>query len=813
MGTLSQDIHYAIRLFGKAPGFTAIAVLTLALGIGANTTLFSVVKGVLLNPLPYPNSERIVAVYASTPGVERGPAVYLNFLDWQRQTRTFSSLAIYRNQDYNLAGTAEAERVSGYMISADFFSTLGVQPILGRDFRRDDDQVGAAPVVILGGGFHARKFGSSPDVLGKTISLNGVPYTVAGVVPASFTFYGRDRDVYTPIGQWNDPSFRDRRISVSARVIGRLKAGVSLREAQADMDLVATNLAAAFPVADKQTGIKLVSMNEDIVGNVRPFLMVLLAGVGFLLLIACVNVANLLLARSMGRSREFAVRAAMGAGEWRVLRQLITESVLLAGAGGGLGLLLAYLALKAAGRTLPATLPRAEEISLDGRVLVFTAAVSALAAIISGLAPALKGSRVNLADVLKEGGRGNVSAPHRLQKTLVAVEIAMALVLLIGEGLMMRTLHALWRVDPGYQPSHAITFSLSIPATPGTTSAETRARLRRLDEQLSAIPGVQAVSVTLGSRPMIHDSSLPFWIEGRGKPANENEMPQAMFYLVEAGFERAMGITLERGRFVAAQDNENAAPVIDIDDAFARMYFPNENPVGKRIHLQQFQVEVEIIGVVRHIKQWGPGGDREAAIEAQFFYPFMQLPEKLMPMVANGVAVVLRTAGDPGAVMGLVRKAVAQHDSREVIYAVQTMDSVIEGSLAARRITMILLGVFAVVALLLASVGIYGVISFVAGQRTHEIGVRMALGAQSIDVMRQVLGEGLKMALAGMVVGVAAAAGLTRLMANQLFGVGAQDPLTFTAVAMVLTLVAVLASYVPARRAVRVDPMVALRYE
>jgi predicted permease len=811
--TLSQDVRHAIRLFRKAPGFTAVAVLTLTLGIGANTTLFSVVKGVLLNPLPYPHSEQLLAIYASTPGVDRGPVVYLNFLDWQRQNRTFSSMAIYRNQDYNLTGTAEAERLSGYMVSASFFSTLGVQPILGRAFRFDDDQVGAAPVVILGGSFYGRKFGSSPEVIGKTITLNGVSYTVIGVIPAHFAFYGHDRDVYVPIGQWNDPSFRDRRISVSARSIGRLKPGVTRRQAQADMDVVAKNLAAAFPVADKETGITLVSMKDDIVGNVQPFLMVLVAGVGFLLLIACSNVANLLLALSSYRSRELAVRIAIGAGYWRVLRQLVTESVLLAGSGGAFGFLLASLTLEAAGKTLPANLPRAEEISVDGRVLFFTLAVSVFAAMASGLAPALQGSKVNLVEILKQGGRGSVGSPRRLQKTLVAIEVGMAVVLLIGAGLMVRSLHQLWRVDPGFNPTHAITFNLSIPATPGTTSAETRARLRRLDEQLSAIPSVQAVSVTLGSRPMIHDSSLPFWIEGRPKPANENAMSQAMFYLVEAGFEQAMGITMERGRFVTPQDNENASVVIDIDDAFARIYFPHENPVGKRVHLLQFQVEAEIIGVVQHIKQWGPGGDRNSAIQAQFFYPFMQLPEKLMPMTANGVAVVLRTAGDPAAVMSLVRKAVEQHDSREVIYGAETLESVIDRSLAARRITMTLLGVFALIALLLASVGIYGVISFVVGQRRHEIGLRMALGAQPGNVMRLVLGEGLRMALVGVMVGIVAASGLMHLMANQLFGVGAQDPLTFAVVTVVLTLVALVACYLPARRAVRVDPMVALSYE
>lgn len=481
MTILSQDLRYAARIFLKSRGFTSIAVLTLALGIGANTTLFSVVNGVLLNPLPYPHSERLVAVYASTPGVDRGPAAYLNFLDWQRQNRTFSSMAIYRNQDYNLTGGDQAERLSGYMISSGFFPTLGVSPILGRLFQAGDDQVGAAPVVILAGGLWARMFASSPDVLGKSLILNGASYTIVGVIPASFTFYGHDRDVYTPIGQWNDPSFRDRRISVSARVIGRMKPAVTLLQAQADMDVVARNLAAAFPVADKQLGIALVSMKEDIVGNVQPFLLVLLAAVGFLLLIACANVANLLLARSMARSREFAVRTALGAGYSRVMRQLVTESVLLAGLGGALGLLFAFFSLRTVIDTLPGTLPRIEEVSLDGRVLIFTLAVSLFAAMVFGLTPAFRSSRVDLTDVLKESGRGAVGVRHRLQGTFVATQVAVALVLLIGAGLMLRSLSALWRVNSGYNPSHAITFSLSMPASSATTSAETRARLRRFD--------------------------------------------------------------------------------------------------------------------------------------------------------------------------------------------------------------------------------------------------------------------------------------------------------------------------------------------
>src|SRR5579872_3080272 len=505
MTALWQDLMYALRTFAKSPGVAAVAVITLALGIGANTALFSIVNGVLLNPLPYPHSEQLVAVAEKRPGDDKAPPVYLNYLDWQRENRTFSSMAIYRNQDYNVTGSSEAQRVSGYMISAEFFSTLGVNPVVGRTFRSDDDRVGAGPVVILGGGFWNRAFGSSREVVGKALVLNGTSYTIVGVIPENFTFYGRDRDVYTPIGQWNDPSFLDRRISVSARVIGRLKPGATVAQASADMDVVARHLAEAFPVADKGAGIAVVSMKEDQVGNVEPLLLMLLAAVGFLLLIACANVANLLLARAVGRAREFAVRAALGAGQMRIVRQLLTESAVLAGAGGVLGLVFAFGATQAVFRGLPRILPRTEEISLDGRVLLFTMAISVIAAVVFGLAPAVRSSRVSLQDVLKESGRGSSGARHRLQGIFVAVEVALALVLLIGAGLMLRSLSALWRVNPGYNPSHAITFSLSMPSSAATTSAETRARLRQFDDKMLSIPGVKAVSVTLGSRPMIHD--------------------------------------------------------------------------------------------------------------------------------------------------------------------------------------------------------------------------------------------------------------------------------------------------------------------
>jgi len=578
------------------------------------------------------------------------------------------------------------------------------------------------------------------------------------------------------------------------------------------MDTIARNLAAAFPDADKDLGIFLVALKEDMVGNVKSLLRVLQAAVGFLLLIVCANVANLLLARSIGRAREFAIRAALGASKTRVVRQLLTESVLLSSLGGALGLLLAFAGTKMALGLMPGTLPRSGEVSIDLQVLLFTLTLSLLSGIVFGFAPLLKLGRVNLQEVMNEGGRSG-SGHYRLQGAFVAAEMAMALVLLVGAGLMLRTLATLWQVNLGFDPSHALTFSVSLPATPNTTAAETRARLRQLDEKIQSIPGVQAVSVTLGSRPMIHDSSLPFWIEGEPKPAHDNDMHQAMFYLAEAGFQKAMGITLERGRFIAAQDDERAPLVIDIDDVFARTYFPVQNPIGKRVNLTQFNVQAEIVGVVGHVKQWGPGGDAKSAIEAQFFYPFMQLPEKLMPMVANGVAVVVRTQGDPTAIMGAVRKALKELDPREVMYNVQTMQDVWSSSLAARTLAMILLEIFASIALVVACVGIYGVISYLVVQRTQEIGVRMALGAQRRDILHLVLSHGAKTTAVGAVIGILASLGLTRLMAGELFGVTAHDPLTFSAVTFVLMLVALGACYMPARRAMRVDPISALRYE
>jgi predicted permease len=813
MNTLFQDLRYSARTLARTPGFTAVAILTLALGIGANSALFSVVNGVLLNPLPYPAPQQLISAYAKTAEFEHGSIAYLNFLDWQKDSRSFSDLAAYRDDNMFLTGTGAGERLRSFMISANFFTVFGIKPILGRVFRPEEDRVGAAAVVIIGEGLWKRKFGSAHDIIGKAITLNNKNYVIVAVIPASFSIYNQARDAYVPIGQWNDPTFRNRNVSFGTQSIGRLKPGVSIKQAQADMDSVANNLAAAYPDADKGLGIALVSFKDDLVGDVKPFLFVLLGAVGFVLLIACANVANLLLARSTSRTREFAVRAALGAGRMRVVRQLLTESTLLSVAGGGFGLIVAYWGTKAALKSLPEALPRANEIALDTRVLLFTLAVAVLVGVLFGLAPALKMSRANLGEMLKESGRGSSGARHRTQSVLVAIEMAMALVLLVGAGLMIRTLAALWSVNPGFNPHNVLLFNVTMPRGLGENPPGLRSVLRQMHSTLMSIPGVLFASLQGGSLPMQGDSEFPFWLEGQPKPAAQNDMQSSLFYLVEPDYLKAMGTPLLRGRFLTEQDNEHSQPVIVIDEYFAHKYFPNEDPIGKRINLAIVDMQPEIVGVAGHVKHFGLDSDAKAPIQAQLYMPFLQIPDRFLPLVENNVGIVARTQVPPANLVGAIRNTMQNTNSQEVVYGDQTMDDIVADSLADRRFSMILLGVFGALALILSSIGIYGVVSYLAGQRTHEIGIRIALGAQRRDVLKVVLGQGAKMALAGVVVGLAAAVGLTRLMAKMLFGVSTADPLTFACVAIVLTSVALAACYIPARRAMRVDPMVALRYE
>ncbi|HLZ43686.1 MAG TPA: ABC transporter permease [Candidatus Sulfotelmatobacter sp.] len=817
MTALVQDIRYALRMLAQSPGFTAIAILTLALGIGANTALFSVVNGVLLNPLPYPQPDRLVALYSRTSTFAQSSISYPNFLDWQRNNRSLAAIAAYRSDDFNLTGAGEPERVRAEMISADFFSILGVTPLIGRDFNAQDDHAGGAPVVILSEGFWKRKLGGSAQILGQPLTLNGTPYTVVGIIPANFFFMGNNfrlSDAYVPIGQWTDPTFLDRRVGMGMDAVARLKPGATLSQARSDLDNVAKALAKEYPEADKDSGVNVVPLKQDMVGDVAPLLYVLFGAVGLVLLIACVNLANLLLARSTGRSREFAIRAAMGASRVRVAQQLLTESVLLSVTGGALGLLLAAWGTRAAIRVLPQALPRAGQVGLDSHVLFFTVGLSLFVGILFGLAPALKAFQPNLQETLREGGRGSSGARHRLQGVFVVAETALALVLLVGASLMIRSLVRLWAVDPGFNPHHLISFSIAYPPEMMKAAPEVlRNRSLQLDAALEAIPGVESVSAMGGSLPMQGDSELPFWLEGQPAPATDSEMNWALFYLVEPGYLNAMQTPLLQGRFLSAQDTSHSPPVIVIDENFAHKFFPGQNPIGKRVNLGLFGVLAEIVGVAGHVKHFGLDNDAHASIQAQFYFPLMQVPDKFMPLLSKGVEFVMRTRVPPDTLLGDIRRTVGQLSNQQVVYGEETMDETVDRSLAARRFAMDLLGIFAALALVLACVGIYGVISYLAGQRTHEIGIRMALGAQRASVLRLVVGEGARMALIGVALGTAAALGLTRLMANQLFGVSPHDPLTFAGVALLLAMVALGACYLPARRAMRIDPMAALRQE
>ena len=817
MGTLLQDLRFGFRMLKKSPGFTAVAVVTLALGIGANTALFSVVNGVLLSPLPFPQPDQLVTLHENKPNFEGGSISYPNFRDWRKENHTFSSLALARAYAFSLTGIGEAEQVTGEFISSDFFAVLGVRPVIGRTFTEAEEPVGAGPVALISAGLWQRKFSSKPDILGTNITLDGRDYTIIGVIPSNLQLDipgFRDSQIYAPIGQWSNPILLERSAGLGFHGIGRLKAGVTIEQARADMDGVTRSLAEAFPDADKGISANLRPLKEQMTGSIRPLLLMLLASVGFVLLIACVNVANLLLARASKRTREFAVRAALGASQRRVVRQLLTESILLALAGGGLGLLLAAWGTGAAMRVLPAALPRVEQVGLDFRVLIFTAGLSLLAGVLFGLTPALKTSQPDLHETLKQGGRGASGTRHRMQSVFVVSEMALALVLLIGAGLTIRSLLKLWSVDPGFNARNVLTFGLALP--PSVVHAKPdaiRAAFRDFDDKLAAVPGIEAVSQSWGALPLSGDDEQLFWLEGQPKPANKNDMNWAIDYIVEPGYLKALGIPLLRGRFFTAQDNEHTPLVVVVDEVFARKYFPGQNPVGKRIHIDRFDRPAEIVGMVGHVKQWGLDTDDQQSLRSGLYIPCMQMPDDFVAMTPMGSGVVVRSEGNSAGLLDSIRRMNAQMSSQQVIFDTQTMESHISDSMASRRFSMILLVIFAVLALLLASLGIYGVISYIAGQRTNEIGLRMALGAHQRDILLLILGRGGKLAPIGVAIGLAAALGLTRLMASLLYGVGATDPVTFVGVALLLTVVALAACYIPARRAAKVDPIVALRYE
>lgn len=814
---LLQDVRHAIRQFTKMPGLTLVLLITIALGVGANTALFSVVNGVLLNPLPYPHPEQLVALRESKANFEFGTIPYLNFRDWQKDNRTFSAMAVWRSYAFSLTGAGEAEQVWGEFVSSDFFPILGVKPLLGRNLLPGEDEIGDGAVALISEGLWRRKFESAADIVGKGVTLDGKSYIIVGVVPAGFHFWSEAspaREVFVPIGQWKNNLLTSRSAGLGINGIGRLKPGVTIEQARADMAAVTNNLVAAFPEANKGTGARLIPLKEWLVGGVGRSLLVLLASVGFVLLIACVNVANLLLARSVGRTREFAIRTALGASQRRVVRQLLTESVLLALAGGTLGLLLAAWGTRTALSFLPAALPRSGEIGIDARVLLFSLAITLLAGILFGLAPALKMSQQSCGDSLKEGGRSITGGRSRVQSAFVVAEMAMALILLAGSGLMVRSLLRLWVVDPGFDPKDTLNVGVSLPPSMMSATPEAiRAAFRELDRRISSIPGVEAVSQTWGALPLAGDDEFTFWFEGQPEPASQSEMNWAIDYMVEPGYLKAMGIRLQRGRFFNDQDNENSPRVVVVDDVFARKLFPNGDPIGKRIQSKLIGQPAEIVGVVGHVKQWGLDSDDTQSVRMQIYMPCLQMPDAFVQMQPSGSSMIVRSSNASRGLLAAIRQVSRQMSSEQVIFGAQSMNDVISDSLATRQFSMVLLGAFAALALLLASVGIYGVISYVVGQRTHEIGIRMALGAQRFDILRLVLAGAGRLATIGIGIGLISALGLARLMGSLLYGVGPNDPLTFIAVPVILTSVALLASYLPARRATKVDPMTALRYE
>lgn len=815
--TLAQDLRFAARTLRKSPGFTTIAILTLSLGIGGNTAIFSIVNGVLLNPLPFSHPEQLVALHESKPNFENGSISYPNFLDWRKENHSFSSMALARGYGFSLTGRGDAEQVNAEFLSEGFFALLGVHPMLGRDFTAADEQPGAAPVAIIGEGLWRRKLNADPSILGQTVTLNGKNFTVAGVLPARFRLRVSNfqaSDVYAPIPQWGNSILMDRGAGLGFHGIARLKPGVTLEQARADMDRVTRDLAAAYPDANRGIGASMIPLKEQMVGSARQFLLVLLAAVGFVLLIACVNVASLLLARSAGRSHEFAMRAALGASRGRVIRQLLTESLLLGVAAGVVGLIPAVWGTQAALKVLPAALPRADEIGVDVRVLAFTTIVSLLTGIVFGLAPAWKISRADPQAALKAGARSASGTHHRALGAFVIAEMAIALVLLAGAGLMIRSLVRLWNVDPGFNQRNIETFNIAFPPSMASATPDAaRAKIRALNETLAATPGIKAVSNTWGAFPMNGEDDQWFWIDGQPKPESNNEMNWVIDYIVDPDYLRVMQIPLKRGRFLGREDDEHAPLVVVVDEVFANRFFPGQDPIGKRIHLYYNSGKAaQIVGVVGHVKQWGLDADDGQSLRAEYYLPVMQAPDSFLAG-ATATNIAARYEGSRSAVLDSLRRAIKQVSSDQVLFGEETMENIVADSLASRRFAMIMLGGFAALALALACVGIYGVMTYLVSQRTQEVGIRMALGAQRGHVLMLVFANGARLALIGAIIGIAGAVGLTRLMRDLLFDVSPTDPAILAGTGVLLLLVALAACVIPARRAASIDPMRALRTE
>jgi predicted permease len=813
----AQDLRFGMRMLAKNPSFAAIAILTLALGIGANTAVFSVVNAILLHPLPFPHTDELVTVHASKQNFAEGSISYPNFLDWQRDNKTLSALAVSRGTGFSLTGVGETEEIRAELVSSGFFSLLGVKPVLGRLFAAHEDEIGRPPIALISAGLWARKFGSRPEILGQPLHLDGRSYTVVGVLPADFTLQVgnfRAADIYVPIGQFRNPALKDRAAGLGIHGIARLKPGVTLAQAQADLESVTKQLEAEFPEDDKGIRARLVPFQYAMVREVKPLLLILFGAVGMVLLIACVNVANLLLARSNARTQEFAVRSALGASRTRMVTQLLTEGAILSLAGGLLGLAVAELSMHSILALLPQRLPRAEEIHLSAAVLCFTLLLSLLSGMLFSLVPALQAGRRTPNTSLKEGAAGRSGASHRIQDSLIVLQMALALVLLTGAGLLIRSMAKLSSVDPGFRPQGVFTFGLAAdPLLMGANLDTVRAYLREVDRRISSVPGVTSASLSWAALPLISDDEQSFWLENEQKPSNQNDMHQSIRYIVGPGYLKTMGIPLLRGRFLSRSDDERAQRVIVVDDTFANKFFPHQDPIGKRIQLEQFDTPSEIVGIVGHVNQWGLDIDATNSLRAETYQALLQMPDVQLGLVPTGMDVIVQANTPTAAAFAKVKQAITAMNHEQVVYNVSPMEEVIADSLAARRFSMILLAVFAAIALSLACIGMYGVISYVVAQRNREIGIRMALGADRRNVLRWIMEKGGKLALIGAAIGVLVAIGVTHLMAQSslLYGVHAFDPETLAIVTAGLLTVAFVACYIPARRATRIDPIQALR--
>ncbi len=809
-----QTLRYGLRQLRRNPGFAVVAVLTLALGIGANTAIFSVLDGVVLSPLPYRQPDRLVLVLLYNRTLKYPTALsYPDFLDWQRSdgqrsSGSFEQMAAFQAQGFDLTSPGAAEHLNGNEVSASFFTTLGIKLALGREISPEEDRHGGPPAAVISNRLWRERFSLSPAALGRPITLNGVDYTIVGVLPPGFRFGDQQSDVYIPLGS-GDPLIRNDRTYHNLISIARLKPEVSMRQAQAEMNTVQAHIDELNPATERGQGTYVMPLKEFFIGDLSGTLLLLAGAVGLVLLIACANVANLLLARSAGRTREFAVRVALGASRAQIVRQLVTESVLLSLIGGAVGLAVAKWGVKAMLAAVP-NLPRAENIGLNAWVLLFALSVSMAVGIAFGLLPAR----------VKEGGRGWAGRRHftqgRIQGALVVAQIALVLVLLMGGSLLYRTMLNLLAVNPGFETQHVVSFQIGV--SPSIDSpARVRATYTQLAQRIREIPGVEAADVT-ALIPLSHrDNSGPFWV-GPHPPKSLAEVPRAVYYGAGPDYLRTMQIPLLRGRPLGVTDNVGSQVVVLIDSLLARTYFPGRDAVGQSITIPNWgaahNIAARVVGVVGHVEQYGLDG--AVSEKPQIYYSLYQLPDEAIPVFRQEVAFVVRTTLRSAAVMPAIKNTVSESGSDQPIYNIRSMRHLVAESVDGQRLPMILLSAFAVLALLLASVGIYGVMSYSITQRVREIGIRMALGAVRRDVLRMVLGQGLRLALAGIGMGAVAALILTRLLSSfshLLHGVSAADPLTFIAVSLVLLGTTLLACYVPARRAATVDPMIALRHE